>query len=33
MSFPDITEVENLFLTKTKLWADLVKAAIKTNLS
>jgi len=25
MSFPDITDVENLFQSKTKLWADLVK--------
>jgi prephenate dehydrogenase len=25
MSFPDITDVENLFLAKTKLWADMVK--------
>jgi prephenate dehydrogenase len=25
MSFPDITDVENLFQSKTKLWADIVK--------
>jgi prephenate dehydrogenase len=25
MSFPDITDVENLFLTKTQLWTDMVK--------
>jgi prephenate dehydrogenase len=25
MSFPDITDVENLFQSKTKLWAELVK--------
>ena len=27
MNFPDIKEVENLFQSKTKIWADMVKNA------